>query len=87
MIIGMHVIWRERAEQALEEAISEVRSGVDAIASVSLAMACLRADAGELPADEEEQLADHFELGHPSRLCPPDLLLRGGFKSGCPEHD
>jgi len=45
--------WSRRAEAFLEAALDDVRSELDAIANVSAGMACLRIEAGELPADDD----------------------------------
>jgi hypothetical protein len=73
-----------RAERLLEQALEEVRDGVDAIPTVSAAMTALRIEAGELGADA----MDGYPFPDDSRdyICPPDLLKRGGFRGGCPEH-
>lgn len=77
--------WGVWARRALEQALSEVRDGEDAIPSVSLAMALLRAEAGEMDADEVESLL-YSMAGPPDSACtcPPDLRARGGWASTCP---
>lgn len=42
----------KRAEALLEQALSEVRDGLDALPTIGLADATLRVEAGELSADE-----------------------------------
>jgi hypothetical protein len=80
-----HGIWTARAQEALERALSEVRDGEDALPSVSLADACLRADQGVMGADELADLTYFFyERPAPQCICPPDLIARGGFRGGCP---
>lgn len=69
-----------RAEDLLEQALDEVRSGIDAIPTVDAALAELRIEAGELDADEVETTAS------PRCSCPPDLSARGGFRGDCPAH-
>jgi hypothetical protein len=78
-------IWITRAEFVLEQALSESRDGYDAIATVSLAVAMLRVAYGEMDGSELE--------GYPlpgeedgSCTCPPELVLRGGFRGGCLVH-
>jgi hypothetical protein len=81
--------WSTRAERALEQALDEVRDGIDAIPAVSLAMALLRAEVGELPADEIAELDASFRTEEDPGsvcICPPDLLERGGFRGGCLVH-
>lgn len=77
------VNWTLQAERLLEQALGETRDGVDAIPTVSAALAALRIEAGELPAAElAELVTDAAEC-----VCPPDLLGRGGFRGCCPaEH-
>ncbi len=72
--------WGDVAEGYLEQALDEVRDGDDAIAAVSSALAALRIEAGELPADEMDVVEDaDLEC-----TCPPELLARGGYRSSCP---
>jgi hypothetical protein len=72
------------AERLLEQALSEVRDGHDAIPTVGAALAALRIAAGELPPDE---LGFMFPDRDAACICPPDLLERGGFRGGCPVHN
>jgi hypothetical protein len=80
-------VWGVRAERLLERALDEVRSGEDAISTVSAAEAALRIELGELP---EDAMAGYPFPGEEDDeddcICPPDLLARGGFKGGCPVH-
>ena len=80
-------IWARRAERLLEQALDEVRDDVDALVTVSAAEAALRIEAGELPASELEGYPFPDEA-EPERecICPPELVERGGFRSGCPAH-
>lgn len=41
-----------RAKRLLEQAADEIDSGIDALITVSAAVACLKIDAGELPESE-----------------------------------
>lgn len=67
-----------RAERLLEQALDEVRGGVDAIPTLSEAIAVLRVEAGELPADELGDVA--------VCICSPEQLARGAYRGGCPIH-
>ena len=77
-------VWSLRAQEAIEQALGEVIDGDDAIATLSLAMACLKAEVGELDPDDMADL-DRFYNG-PVCICPPDRLERGGYQGGCPVH-
>jgi hypothetical protein len=79
-------LWRQRAEDALERALDELRSDEDAGAAVSLAAAYLRALYGESDDDELADLRYYERDREPECICPPALVSRGGFKSGCPVH-
>lgn len=48
----------EKAVELLEQAIAEVRQGLDALPTISAAEAVLRAEAGELSADDVMELLD-----------------------------
>ncbi|MFI6296773.1 hypothetical protein ACIBEJ_34650 [Nonomuraea sp. NPDC050790] len=78
-------IWAVRAEQLLEQALDESRSSIDAIPTVSAALAALRIECGELPSAAMDgypfQDADGVD---DLCTCPPDLAARGGFRSTCP---
>ena len=77
-------IWSVRAQEAIEQALGEVIDDIDAIPALSLAIACLRAEGGELDADDMADLDDSYS--EPVCICPPDLLERGGHRGGCPVH-
>ena len=77
-------VWSLRAQEAIEQALGEVIDGDDAIATLSLAMACLQAEVGELDADDMADLDRSYK--GPVCICPPELLARDGFRSGCPVH-
>jgi hypothetical protein len=79
-------LWGKRAEEALKRALDKVRGSIDAIADVTLALDCLRAEAGELPPDVLADLIADYEDDGPACTCPPELVERGGFKGGCPVH-
>ena len=75
--------WGSRAEQLLEQALDEVRNGIDAISTAELALVCLRIEDGSLPEDE----VDGYTFpGEEICICPADLLERGGHRGGCPVH-
>lgn len=76
--------WSIRAQKAIEQALDEVTDNTDAMPALSLAMACLQAEAGELDPDEMASLEASY--AEPACICPPDLLNRGGHKGGCPVH-
>jgi hypothetical protein len=78
--------WSARAVEALECALSEIRDGEDALPSVSLADACLRAEQGIMDTDELVDLTYYYERPGPECICPADLVARGGFRGGCPVH-
>ena len=63
MPMETYVMGREAkvAERYLEMALGEVRDGIDAIPSVSAALAALRIEAGELAADELGDLEQALE--------------------------
>lgn len=73
-----------RVERLLGQALEEVRDGIDAIPIVSAALTALRVEAGELGTDALDGYP--FPDEAPNCICPPDLLERGGFRGGCPEH-
>lgn len=77
-------VWSIRAQEAIEQALGEVIDGDDAIATLSLAVACLQAEVGELDAGDMADLDRSYE--GPVCICPPDLLERGGFRGDCPVH-
>jgi hypothetical protein len=79
-------LWGIRAERLLEQALDDVRSGVDAIPVVDAALAALRIQARELPADEMDGYRFPGEEEAAECTCPPDLLERGGFRSSCAAH-
>jgi hypothetical protein len=81
---GERSVWSVRAQEATEQALGEIIDGIDAIATLSLAMACLKAEVGELDPDDMADLDRSYN--GPVCICPPDLLERGGFKGGCPVH-
>jgi hypothetical protein len=72
------------AETLLEQAIDEVRCGIDALPTVSAAAAALRIEAGELPADELDSWL--LDTAPAACTCPAGLVGRGGWRSTCPEH-
>lgn len=76
--------WSERARHLAEQAVSEIAGDIDAIGTLEHAIACLRAEAGELDADDFADLARLH--AKPTCICPPDLLARGGHRGGCPVH-
>jgi hypothetical protein len=78
--------WSDLAEHLLEQALGQIRDGVDAIPAMSAALAALRVEAGELPADELDDVALSDEGSDGVCICPPALLKRGGFRGGCPTH-
>ena len=77
-------VWSIRAEQAIEKALGEVQDNIDAMPTLSLAIACLQAEAGELDRDDIESLEASY--AEPACVCPPDLLERGGYRGNCPVH-
>lgn len=79
-------VWGSRAERLLEQALGEVLSSIDAIPTVDAALAALRIEAGELPADELDGYPFPGEESDKDCTCPPDLRERGGFTSTCPAH-
>jgi hypothetical protein len=80
-------IWSVRAEHLLEKALGEVIDGLDAIGTVDLVLTVLRIEADEMPADEVEGYPwPGEEEDETGCICPPDILKRGGFRSGCPVH-
>src|SRR5580692_2267324 len=82
-------IWNIRAERVAQQALDEVIDGIDAIPTASLLMAVLRAEVGELDADDMADLDAafrHEEDPEADCICPPDLLERGGYRGGCPVH-
>jgi hypothetical protein len=82
-------IWSVRAERVAQQALDEVIDGIDAIPTVSLLMAVLRAEVGRLDADDAAELDEAFryeEDPDADCICPPDLLERGGYRGNCPAH-
>lgn len=80
--------WGVRAERLLEQALSDVRDGVDAIPVVTAALTALRAETGDVPPDDMDGYTFPGEQRERAAcLCPPALRTRGGWRSGCPEHD
>lgn len=81
--------WSLRAQRLLEKAIGEVRDGAgDPLDTLSAAIASLRIECGELPAEELDGYPFPGEDNEVAAecTCPPDLLARGGFRGGCPIH-
>jgi hypothetical protein len=78
--------WATRAERLLEQALDEVRGGIDALPTISAADAALRIEAGEMPASELDGYPFPGEDPPGHCICPPDLLERGGFRGGCLVH-
>jgi allophanate hydrolase subunit 1 len=76
--------WSAAAESLLEEALSEVRDGVEAISTVTAALDVLRVEAGELPEETVECLGEE-EAQRPCS-CPEELLARGAHRGNCPAH-
>lgn len=70
----------EEAIHLIEQALGEVLDGDDAIPTLSRAIAALKIEAGELPADE---LDDARVL---PCTCQPEVRARGGFSSSCLLH-
>jgi hypothetical protein len=68
----------------LEQAL--VQSSLDAIPTVEAALAALRIEAGELPAEELDGYPFPGEVPPGACICPPALLARGGYQGGCPVH-
>jgi hypothetical protein len=79
-IIAREALWTARIADLLDRAIDELRSGEDFIATVSAANAACDIMAGALPEDELEA---SWWGECPECTCPPDLVARGGFTSGC----
>ena len=82
-------IWNVRAERVAQQVLGEVMDGIDAIPAASLLIAVLRAEVGELPADDTTDLDATFRLeegDESSCICPPGLVERGGFRGGCRVH-
>ena len=77
-------MWQARAVHLLNQAITQIRAGEDAIPTVGAAMAALRIEIGELPADELDGLFPDPNWN--PCICPPDLLARDGFLGGCRIH-
>jgi hypothetical protein len=77
-----------RAERLLEEALDEVRNDhSDAIGITEVALGALRIWAGGAPQiDLEGYPWPDEEKDGPACICPPGLVERGGFRSGCPVH-
>lgn len=78
--------WTTLAERLLEQALNELRSGNDAVSATSAALAALTA--GDRPEAEQDDLWGELvaEPDDAPCTCPPDLVARGGFRSGCPAH-
>jgi len=76
-------IWADRAVSLLEEAIGLIARNEDAIGTVSAALAALRIEAGELPADELDGYPFPGEAIAEPCTCPPELARRGGYTSSC----
>jgi len=74
--------WSQRADEQLEEALGALRDlneTSDAVfSSIHLAELAFRIALGEKP---EGEWPEEYEC-----TCPPDLVARGGFKSGCIVH-
>jgi hypothetical protein len=82
-------IWNIRAERIAEQALNEIQDSIDAIPTVSLLLAALRAEGGQLPASEAAELDESFrreENPEADCICQSDLLARGGYRGGCPVH-
>lgn len=82
------------AERAVESALDSIRSGEDAAPALSLAATAWDVVMGHATEDQradmdEYLLADDggYVLHDSVRCtCPPDVVARGGYASGCPVH-
>lgn len=78
----------EYAREKLETVLDGLESGVEILGDAQLALMALHMAYGSAatitlaPADVVEEM-DRLE---PVCVCPPDLVRRGGFRSGCPVH-
>ena len=85
--------YREYARARLEESLFILDTGSDIeilsaaeLALMALSMECRSAGPITLnPEDVDDVMAQVAEAG-PVCICPPDLLERGGHRSGCPGH-
>ncbi|MEU6709908.1 hypothetical protein ABZ897_00400 [Nonomuraea sp. NPDC046802] len=82
----MTTVWAVRAERLLDQAFDEVHSGIDAIPTVSAALAVLRIECGDLPAADMDGYPFPDEEANDLCTCPADLVVRGGWRSTCPAH-
>lgn len=78
--------WGDRAERLLEDALSRLRSGGDALPEIGAAETALRIEVGQIPPDAMDGYPFPGEDGDETCVCPPDLRARGGFTSACPAH-
>ncbi len=74
--------WKAAAKHWLEAALANVDTDTEAVAEAEAALMCCRILAGEAEPDPDLLVSDEDE----DCTCPPDLLARGGFSSGCPAH-
>lgn len=86
--------YRALALRATEQALSNMRDDIGAAAELSLASLAWDAVMGMASAEQLADLDEYvltdgggYELADTDAcICPPDLVARGGFKSGCPVH-
>lgn len=86
----------ELAVRATALALDNMQSDIDAIAELSLAAVAWDAVMGAASPDQLADLDEYvltddggyeIEVGDGGECnCPPDLVARGGFRSGCPVH-
>lgn len=91
MVVGRVVDARryeEYAREQLSAALDGLGNGVEVLGEVQAALMALHICYGSTetitltPVD----IADDVDRHGPPCICPPGLVARGGFRSGCPVH-
>ncbi len=80
--------YEQYARERLQAALDGLDSGVEVLGEVQAALMALHLCYGSTaaitltPAD----VVDDVDRCESVCICPPELVARGGFRSGCPSH-
>jgi rhodanese-related sulfurtransferase len=80
--------YEEYAREHLKAAVDGLDSGVEVLGEVQAALMALHVCYGstETIALTAADVAEDVDRSEPTCICPPELVARGGFRSGCPVH-